>query len=399
MDVKEITREELIKLQNSGKPFKLIDVLEKDSFAMRHIPGAISMPILELRTEINKLMANNLLSKDEVIVTYCGSFSCPLSTKAAKILMSEGFTQVFDYKGGIQDYKEGGFPLERNFPPKITLNSKSLTLVGRKLKIGQLAPQFNVVDSNLAKINLDDFPGKIKVITSFVSVDTPVCDLQVKSFNKNATKLAENVVVLGISKDLPFAQKRFCSANDIKNVTILSDYKNSSFGINYGLLIKENNLLARATIILDADDIVRFIDVVPEVTSEPNYELVLKNLEKIIAVPRLPYQEQKLAQEKCVPCEEGTPHLEQKVIDSMMSTVNGWQLVENKKLVREFVFKDFVEAKYFFDLLAVIAEEQRHHPNFTLIYNKLKVTLTTHASGGLTPNDFVMAKIIGEVYE
>ena len=121
---------------------------------------------------------------------------------------------------------------------QIKFKGNALTLVGRSIKEGAGAPNFKVVSGDLQEAGLADFKGKIKVITTFPSIDTPVCDLQVKEFNKRATAFSGEIVVLGISKDLPFAQKRFCQDNDIKNVVTLSDYKYSSFGINYGLLIK-----------------------------------------------------------------------------------------------------------------------------------------------------------------
>ncbi|MDD5730319.1 MAG: 4a-hydroxytetrahydrobiopterin dehydratase [Candidatus Omnitrophica bacterium] len=84
-------------------------------------------------------------------------------------------------------------------------------------------------------------------------------------------------------------------------------------------------------------------------------------------------------------------------VEKLLAKYRGWELAEEKKLVKEFKFKDFVEAKYFLDLVSVLAEEQGHHPTMTIIYNKLKVTLTTHAAGGLTDNDFIMARIIDEL--
>ncbi len=134
---------------------------------------------------------------------------------------------------------------------KITFKGEELTLVGRALKEGMKAPDFKAVSSDIKEVSLSNFSGKTKVITSFLSLDTPVCDLQVKEFNKRTVVLSSDVVILGISKDLPFAQKRFCEANDIKSVITLSDYRSSSFGINYGVLIKEMNLLARGVFILD----------------------------------------------------------------------------------------------------------------------------------------------------
>ena len=121
----------------------------------------------------------------------------------------------------------------------VTFEGNPLTLVGRNIAAGMTAPDFQVVTGGLEARSLKDFAGKIKIVTSFPSIDTPVCDLQVKEFNKKAAELSEDVVVLGISKDLPFAQARFCDMNGIEKVTVLSDYKSSSFGINYGLLIKE----------------------------------------------------------------------------------------------------------------------------------------------------------------
>ena len=103
-----------------------------------------------------------------------------------------------------------------------------LTLVGRNIKVGSLASDFKVLTQDLKETGLADFAGKLKVITSFPSLDTPVCDLQVKEFNKRATSLGADVAVLGISKDLPFAQKRFCDTFAIKNIAVLSDYKYSS---------------------------------------------------------------------------------------------------------------------------------------------------------------------------
>ena len=278
---------------------------------------------------------------------------------------------------------------------KITFKGSPLTLAGRNIKVGNAAPYFRVIAQDLKEVSLLDFKGKIKLVTSFPSIDTPVCDLQVKEFNKRAVGLSSDIVIIGISKDLPFAQARFCQANDIKNILTFSDYKFSSFGINYGLLIKELNLLARAIIILDKNDIIRYIQIVEELTRAPDYNDALKNLEQALKDPQGEIQTELPA--KCKACEAGVPALAKEKIEKLLAQYRGWQLVEDKKIVKEFKFKDFVEAKYFLDLVAVIAEEQGHHPNLTLIYNKLKITLTTHSSGGLTENDFIMAKIIDEL--
>ena len=278
---------------------------------------------------------------------------------------------------------------------RVTFKSSPLTLVGRVLKEGLTAPDFKVITGDLKEVGLADFSGKIKIITSFPSLDTPVCDLQVKEFNQRAAGFSSEVIVVAISKDLPFAQKRFCQEHEIKNVLVFSDYKLSSFAINYGLLIKELNLLARSVLIVDKNDIVRYIQIVGELTHSPDYEAALNRLQEVIKNPKALAESGPPA--KCKPCEGGVSYLSKETVDKLIVKHRGWQLVEDKKIVKEFKFKDFVEAKYFLDLIALIAEEQGHHPNLTLMYNKLKVTLTTHAAGGLTENDFIMARIIDEL--
>ncbi len=268
-------------------------------------------------------------------------------------------------------------------------------MVGRDIAVGAYAPDFRVVRPDLKEMSLKDLEGKIKLITTFPSIDTPVCDLQVKEFNKKATGLSQEVAVVGISKDLPFAQRRFCEAFGIKNLSVASDYKFSSFGINYGLLIKELNLLARAVLIIDKANTLRYLEIVGELTTPPDYDAALRNLSEVIKDPSKPTQE--ALPSHCKPCEGGEPSLPKEKIDKLMAQYRGWQLVEDKKITKDFKFKDFVEAKYFLDLVSVIAEEQGHHPTLTLIYNKLKITLTTHAASGLTDNDFIMAKLIDEL--
>ena len=166
----------------------------------------------------------------------------------------------------------------------VTFKGSPMTLEGRSLKEGEAAPDFTVVDPDLKDVKLSDFKGKVKVVTFFLSLDTPVCDLQVKEFNKRASTLSSDVVILGISKDLPFAQKRFCNENEIKNIKVLSDYKYSSFGTNYGLLVKELNLLARGVLIIDKNNILRYLRIVDELTTPPDYDDALKALERIIKI-------------------------------------------------------------------------------------------------------------------
>jgi thiol peroxidase len=266
-----------------------------------------------------------------------------------------------------------------------------LTLAGRRLEEGKIAPSFRVINNDLKEVRLADFKGKIKLISSFPSLDTPVCDLQVKEFNKKAAGLSSDIQVIGISKDLPFAQSRFCSMNEIKNETVLSDYKYSSFAINYGLLIKELNLLARAVLIIDKNDILRYLQIVPELTTPPDYKAAIDKLEDVIRNPSFSSGDYSL---HCKPCEGGVLPLAQEKVNRLMAQHRGWEMVEDKKIVKEFKFRDFTDAKYFLDLVSAVSEEEGHHPVQVLSYGKVKVTLTTHAAGGLTENDFILAGII-----
>jgi thiol peroxidase len=157
----------------------------------------------------------------------------------------------------------------------ITFKGNPMTLIGPELKIGAAAPDFRVVDTTLTPRGLSDYPGAIKIISAVPSLDTPVCDTETRRFNSEAAALPANVVVLTVSLDLPFAQKRWCGAAGIDKVVTLSDYQDRSFGLAYGVLIKELKLLTRAVFIVDADNLLRYVQIVPEVTSEPDYQSVL----------------------------------------------------------------------------------------------------------------------------
>jgi thiol peroxidase len=157
----------------------------------------------------------------------------------------------------------------------ITFKGNPFTLLGPQLKLGDKAPDFAVVDNGLAPVSLASSAGKIRIISSVPSLDTPVCDTETRRFNQEAADLPGDVVVLTISLDLPFAQKRWCAAAGIDKVTTLSDYRERSFGQNYGVLIKELLLLTRALFVIDAQDVIRYIQIVPEVTNEPDYSAVI----------------------------------------------------------------------------------------------------------------------------
>ncbi|MFA9407349.1 MAG: thiol peroxidase [Candidatus Dadabacteria bacterium] len=154
----------------------------------------------------------------------------------------------------------------------VTLKGNPLTLIGPEVKVGDKAPDFSSLKGLGAPITLADLEGKVKVFNVIISVDTPVCDVQTKRFNQEAANLGDEVVILTLSMDLPFALGRYCAAEGIDKVQTASDYKDASFGEAYGVLIKEHRLLARALFVVDKDDIVRYAEYVPEVATEPNYD-------------------------------------------------------------------------------------------------------------------------------
>ncbi|HTL46517.1 MAG TPA: thiol peroxidase [Verrucomicrobiae bacterium] len=160
----------------------------------------------------------------------------------------------------------------------ITFKGNPMTLVGPQLKVGDKAPDFKVVANDLTEATLASTKGKTRLISVVPSLDTPVCDLQTKRFNEEASKLPANVAVLTISMDLPFAQKRWCGASSATKVQTLSDWRGASFGTAYGALIKELHLLTRAVFIVGADDKIQYVEYVPEVTQHPNYDAALNSL-------------------------------------------------------------------------------------------------------------------------
>jgi thiol peroxidase len=157
----------------------------------------------------------------------------------------------------------------------ITFKGNPMTLLGPELKVGAAAPEFKVVDNGLQPVTLADSQGKVCLITVVPSLDTPVCDTMTRKFNEEAAKLPENVVVYTVSLDLPFAQKRWCGNAGIEKVRTLSDYQERSFGLNYGLLIDELKLLARAVLVIDQKGTIAYQEIVKEVTAEPDYNAAL----------------------------------------------------------------------------------------------------------------------------
>lgn len=158
---------------------------------------------------------------------------------------------------------------------KVTFGGKPVTLVGTQRKVGEAAPAFVVIDTSLQPVSSEKFRGKVRIFSVFPSVDTSVCSLQNKRFNSEAAKLGDDVVVLAISVDLPFAQKRFCAAEGIDRVHVYSDYKELDFGMKYGFVIDELRLLGRGVVVVDREGVIRYVEYVQEIGHEPDYDKAL----------------------------------------------------------------------------------------------------------------------------
>ena len=156
-----------------------------------------------------------------------------------------------------------------------TFLGNPLTLVGPELKAGDRAPDFTVLTNDLKEFTFAGTAGKVRLISVVPSLDTPVCDAQTRRFNQEAANLGNNIAILTISMDLPFAQKRWCGASGVDKVQTLSDHRDASFALAYGTLIKELRLDSRAIFIVDAKDTVRYVEYVKEVSAHPNYDAAL----------------------------------------------------------------------------------------------------------------------------
>lgn len=155
----------------------------------------------------------------------------------------------------------------------ITFQGSPITLEGTRVKVGDKAPNFKAVGTDLNEFNFNETKGK-RIILSVPSVDTPVCDIELNRFNKEASSL-KDVNLYAVSLDLPFAQGRWCGATNVDNLKVVSDYKFHDFAKAYGLYIKELGLLSRAVFIIDEDDTIIYADYLQEITNEPNYEEIL----------------------------------------------------------------------------------------------------------------------------
>ncbi|MEO3944193.1 thiol peroxidase [Gorillibacterium sp. CAU 1737] len=162
------------------------------------------------------------------------------------------------------------------------LKGNPLTLIGPKLEAGGQAPDFTVSKNLLESASLQDFSGKIKLISVVPSLDTGVCDAQTRRFNQEAAKLGEDVVILTISTDLPPAQARWCGAAGVDQVVVLSDHKDVSFGTAYGVLIKELRLLMRSIFVLDKENKLHYVEYLSEMSEHPDYDKAIAAVRELL---------------------------------------------------------------------------------------------------------------------
>ncbi|EHR39838.1 thiol peroxidase [Alishewanella jeotgali] len=186
---------------------------------------------------------------------------------AAAAFFSQAIDITANLPARISDVKAGG---------------QQIVLLGDELKVGQQAPDFKVVDNSFKPVRLSDFQGKTLMLSIVPSIDTGICSLQTKRFNEEVAKLPDSVQLLTISTDLPFAQKRFCEQEQVNNMAVLSDAVWRDFGSNYGLLIKDMGLLTRAIIIINQQGKVAYLQLVPELAQEPDYDAALQVLRQTI---------------------------------------------------------------------------------------------------------------------
>ncbi|MFP4472521.1 MAG: thiol peroxidase [Candidatus Omnitrophota bacterium] len=278
---------------------------------------------------------------------------------------------------------------------RITFKGKEHSLVGRHIEAGRFAPGFTALNREGAPVSFADFNGKVKLITSYLSLDTPVCKKQALQFNREAADLSDDVAVCGISRDLPFAINRFADEHDIGDVLLLSDHRESEFGLNYGALIKDLRLLTRAVFIVDKKNTVRYVQWVDEISDAPDYADAQQALENVLREPERESGEDWMA--NCVPCESAEAGIDKTEADTLIREVNGWDMKEYKTLSKEFSFDGFDNAKLFYDVLAMIARQLNHHPDLCHSYSTVRVSLSTHKVEALTPNDFLFARLIDEL--
>lgn len=165
---------------------------------------------------------------------------------------------------------------------QVTFGGKNLNLYGEVVKVSDKAPDFKAVNNDLSSFDSKENQGKVVVYSVVPSIDTGVCSLQARTFNEEAEKLVDDVIVITVSCDLPFAQKRFCAQEGIKNSISISDYKDHDFGKKYGFLIEDLALLSRGVVIVDKNGKIAYTEYVKEVSNEVNFEAALDAVKALI---------------------------------------------------------------------------------------------------------------------
>jgi len=164
----------------------------------------------------------------------------------------------------------------------VTLKGNAVTLLGDEVKVGDDAPDVTLIANDLSEIKLSSFKGKVVILSVVPSLDTPVCDTQTRRFNEEAAALGDNIAIVTISMDLPFAQKRWCGAAGVEKVQTLSDHRGADFGLAYGVLIKGLRLLARSIFVIDREGTLQYVQLVKEVATEPDYDAALEAAKKLV---------------------------------------------------------------------------------------------------------------------
>lgn len=163
-----------------------------------------------------------------------------------------------------------------------TFKGNPITLIGPELKVGDQAPAFNLSKNLLEQATLSDYAGKVKLISVVPSLDTGVCDAQTRRFNEAASELGDDIIVLTISADLPFAQARWCGAAGVDRVVTLSDYRDNSFGKAYGVLIKEFVIDMRSIFVIDQNDVIQYVEYLPEMAEHPDYDKAVAAVKQLL---------------------------------------------------------------------------------------------------------------------
>ena len=163
----------------------------------------------------------------------------------------------------------------------VTLHGNPFTLLGNELKVGDPLPDVEILDNDLNPVKLSSYKGKICIISAVPSLDTPTCDMETRRFNETASHLGDDVAILTVSTDLPFAQKRWCGAAGVDRVVTLSDHREAAFGSAFGVLIKELRLLARSIFVVDRNGVIQYIQHVGELSEEPDYDAVIEAAKKL----------------------------------------------------------------------------------------------------------------------